>query len=59
MQSRTLGTLDVSALGLGCMSMSALYGPPGDHAEMIDAAAARIPLVGERLPEAVLEMTGL
>jgi hypothetical protein len=28
MQIRKLGTLEVSALGLGCMSMSALYGPP-------------------------------
>ena len=33
---RTLGNgLEVSALGLGCMSMSALYGPPADKAEMI------------------------
>jgi aryl-alcohol dehydrogenase-like predicted oxidoreductase len=32
MQERKLGksTLDVSALGLGCMSMSFGYGPPGD-----------------------------
>lgn len=35
MQTRKLGTLEVSALGLGCMSMSALYGPPADKAEMI------------------------
>jgi aryl-alcohol dehydrogenase-like predicted oxidoreductase len=36
MEHRTLGTtLQVSALGLGCMSMSALYGPPADRAEMI------------------------
>ena len=37
MQKRKLGnsTLEVSALGLGCMSMSALYGPPGDKQEMI------------------------
>lgn len=27
MQTRKLGTLEVSALGLGCMSMSAAYGP--------------------------------
>ncbi|SDZ70828.1 Predicted oxidoreductase [Variovorax sp. YR266] len=27
--------LEVSALGLGCMSMSALYGPPADRQEMI------------------------
>lgn len=37
MKKRTLGKsgLDVSALGLGCMSMSALYGPPADKQEMI------------------------
>lgn len=35
MQTRKLGTLEVSTLGLGCMSMSALYGPPADKAEMI------------------------
>jgi aryl-alcohol dehydrogenase-like predicted oxidoreductase len=35
MQTRKLGTLEVSALGLGCMSMSALYGPPADKQEMI------------------------
>src|ERR1700740_3034854 len=36
MQKRILGqNLEVSALGLGCMSMSALYGPPADKAEMI------------------------
>ncbi len=33
MQIRKLGTLEVSALGLGCMSMSALYGPPADKQE--------------------------
>lgn len=37
MQKRTLGknTLDVSALGLGCMGMSFSYGPPADKQEMI------------------------
>jgi aryl-alcohol dehydrogenase-like predicted oxidoreductase len=37
MQKRRLGksNLEVSALGLGCMSMSALYGPPADKVEMI------------------------
>jgi aryl-alcohol dehydrogenase-like predicted oxidoreductase len=35
MKTRTIGSLEVSALGLGCMSMSALYGPPADKAEMI------------------------
>jgi len=37
MQTRKLGKdLEVSALGLGCMSMSALYGPPADKGEMIE-----------------------
>ncbi|CAN7661955.1 aldo/keto reductase [Bosea sp. LjRoot9] len=37
MEQRALGRsgLTVSALGLGCMSMSALYGPPADKQEMI------------------------
>ena len=37
MQTRTLGNnkLKVSALGLGCMSMSFGYGPPADRQEMI------------------------
>jgi aryl-alcohol dehydrogenase-like predicted oxidoreductase len=37
MQKRTLGTgkLEVSAIGLGCMSMSALYGPQANKGEMI------------------------
>lgn len=37
MQKRKLGQsgLEVSALGLGCMSMSSGYGPPGDKKEMI------------------------
>jgi aryl-alcohol dehydrogenase-like predicted oxidoreductase len=39
MQKRTLGTgnaaLEVSTIGLGCMGMSASYGPPKDKREMI------------------------
>src|SRR5579859_3392007 len=37
MEMRTLGKseLEVSALGLGCMSMSSTYGPAGDKGEMI------------------------
>src|SRR5882672_7235086 len=38
MQKRTLGSsgLEVSAIGLGCMSMSFGYGPPGDKRQMIE-----------------------
>ena len=35
MQMRRLGSLEVSALGLGCMGMSSAYGPPADTEEMI------------------------
>lgn len=35
MQMRKLGSLEVSALGLGCMGMSAAYGPAADTGEMI------------------------
>ncbi len=36
MQKRTLGkNLEVSALGLGCMSMTSAYGPAADKGEMI------------------------
>src|ERR1700742_4371999 len=37
MQKRKLGNsgLEVSALGLGCMSMSSGYGPPGERQAMI------------------------
>jgi aryl-alcohol dehydrogenase-like predicted oxidoreductase len=34
METRKLGELEVAAIGLGCMSMSASYGPPGDIQEM-------------------------
>jgi aryl-alcohol dehydrogenase-like predicted oxidoreductase len=35
-EKRTLGHLEVSALGLGCMGMSFGYGPPADKQEMIN-----------------------
>lgn len=42
MQKRKLGNnLEVSAIGLGCMSMTgALYGPPADKPQMIDLIRA-------------------
>ena len=44
MQKRRLGTshLEVSAIGLGCMSMSSGYGPPGDKQEMIRIIRAAV-----------------
>lgn len=35
MKHRTLGTLDVSAIGLGCMGLTSNYGTPPDRAEAI------------------------
>jgi len=35
MKTRKLRGLEVSALGLGCMSMSSAYGPPAEKSEMI------------------------
>jgi aryl-alcohol dehydrogenase-like predicted oxidoreductase len=40
MQKRTLGNLEVSALGLGCMGMSASYGRIPDKQEMISLLRA-------------------
>jgi aryl-alcohol dehydrogenase-like predicted oxidoreductase len=42
MQKRTLGKLEVSALGLGCMSMSSGYGPPADKQAMISLIRAAV-----------------
>jgi aryl-alcohol dehydrogenase-like predicted oxidoreductase len=44
MQKRGLGKsgLEVSALGLGCMSMSFAYGPPGDRQQMIALIRAAV-----------------
>jgi aryl-alcohol dehydrogenase-like predicted oxidoreductase len=44
MQKRTLGKngLEVSALGLGCMGMSANYGPASDKQEMISLLHAAV-----------------
>ncbi len=44
MQKRKLGNspLEVSALGLGCMSMSSGYGPPGDKQQMIELIRAAV-----------------
>lgn len=39
-RTRNLGSLQVSALGLGCMSMTSLYGPPADKRAMIDLIRA-------------------
>ncbi len=44
MQKRKLGSsgLEVSAIGLGCMSMSSGYGPPGDKQQMIELIRAAV-----------------
>jgi aryl-alcohol dehydrogenase-like predicted oxidoreductase len=42
MQKRTLGKLEVSPLGLGCMSMSSGYGPPADQRAMISLIRAAV-----------------
>ncbi len=44
MQTRKLGNLDVSAIGLGCMGMSMAYGPPADKKEMISLMGKAIDL---------------
>src|SRR6201990_174031 len=42
MQKRKLGKLEVSALGLGCMGMSYIYGPAGEKQEMISVIRAAV-----------------
>src|SRR5436853_3596996 len=42
MQKRKLGTLEVSAIGLGCMGMSQSYGPAPERAELIALIRAAV-----------------
>ena len=42
MNTRKLGDLEVSAIGLGCMSMSFGYGPAADRQEMISLIRAAV-----------------
>ena len=42
MKTRKLGNLEVSAIGLGCMSMSSGYGPPADKQAMISLIRAAV-----------------
>ena len=46
MQRRKLGksNLEVSAIGLGCMGMSVMYGPPKDKQEMISVIRSAVEL---------------
>lgn len=42
MKHRKLGSLEVSAIGLGCMGMTSNYGPPKDKEEMIALLRAAV-----------------
>ena len=42
MKTRTLGTLEVSEIGSGCMSISANYGPPADRTQGINVLRAAV-----------------
>ena len=44
MEARKLGDLEVSAIGLGCMSMSSGYGPAADRQEMISLIRTAVEL---------------
>src|SRR6202030_2425910 len=46
MQKRKLGksNLEVSAIGLGCMGMSVMYGPPKDKQKMISVIRSAVEL---------------
>src|SRR6266567_9467153 len=46
MQKHKLGksNLEVSAIGLGCMGMSVMYGPPKDKQEMISVIRSAVEL---------------
>jgi aryl-alcohol dehydrogenase-like predicted oxidoreductase len=44
MQRRTLGDLEVSALGLGCMGLSFGYGPPPDRKRSIELIRTAVDL---------------
>src|SRR6516164_8899357 len=68
MKTRKVGNLEVSALGLGCMSMSAVYGPPADKQEiklirvahdrgvsLFDTAESYGPFINEELLGEALE----
>jgi len=44
MQTRKLGTLEVSSIGFGCMGMSYAYGPPKPRADMLALVARAVEL---------------
>ena len=53
MQKRKLGNLEVSAIGLGCMSMSFGYGPAGDRQEMISLNSLPTTSGNDNVPSSV------
>ena len=60
MSTRKLGTLEVSALGAGAMSISANYGPPADKNLGIAPVRGRVETIhaqAEKAAQAVVETT--
>lgn len=59
MPTRKLGTLDVSALGLGCMGLSFGFGPAVDRAQAIALIRAAVERVRELVDAGKVKHFGL
>jgi len=57
-KTRKLGELEVSELGLGCMSISASYGPPADIDEVARTLDQGNPDIGELMPTIYISDNG-